>query len=255
MINKKRYALARDRSCKIEDQDKTIDKFVTDRFIDIILEQKKVFHKVLIIGDKNNFTENRLNLIGIKDVTHINISKDNNSEKIFYLPDSEAINNHDSYDLIIGLSLVNFLNDIPNFLKQLKTLLLPEGLMLHNFFSENNLLELKEMFSTVELEVYNGISQRFMPVIDIRDIGDLINNIGFSDTVISRENLKYFYSSFKEMISHLRLMVCTNFLKTKENKYINKNFMNNLIIFFEKRKIDKLFKLNFDILIVSSWKK
>ena len=50
-------------------------------------------------------------------------------------------------------------------------------------------------------------------------------------------------------------MVCTNFLKTKENKYINKNFMNNLIIFFEKRKIDNLFKLSFNILIVSSWKK
>ena len=127
--------------------------------------------------------------------------------------------------------------------------------MLHNFFSENNLLELKKMFSTVELEIYNGISQRFMPVIDIRDIGNLINNIGFSDTVITRENLKYYYNDFKEMINHLRLMACTNFLKTKENKFINKDFMNNLIIFFEREKKDRLFKLSFDILIVSSWKK
>tara|TARA_B100000767_G_scaffold124906_1_gene119060 strand:+ start:826 stop:1590 length:765 start_codon:yes stop_codon:yes gene_type:complete len=254
MINKNRYALARDRSIKIEDQDNTIDKFVTDRFIEIILEQKKIFHKVLVIGDKNNFTKNSLNLIGITDITHIDITKDNNSKKNC-LPDNEIINSLDSYDLIIGLSLVNFLVDIPNFLKQLKNLLLPKGLMLHNFFSENNLLELKKMFSTVELEIYNGISQRFMPVIDIRDIGDLINNIGFSDTVISRENLKYYYNNFKEMINHLRLMACTNFLKTKENKFINKDFMNNLIIFFEREKIDRLFKLSFDILIVSSWKK
>ena len=71
MINKNRYALARDRSIKIEDQDNTIDKFVTDRFIEIILEQKKIFHKVLVIGDKNNFTKNSLNLIGITDITHI----------------------------------------------------------------------------------------------------------------------------------------------------------------------------------------
>ena len=47
MINKNRYALARDRSTKIEDQDNTIDKFVTDRFIEIILEQKKYFIKCL----------------------------------------------------------------------------------------------------------------------------------------------------------------------------------------------------------------
>ena len=52
MINKKRYALARDRSCKIEDQDKTIDKFVTDRFIEIILEQKKDFIKCLLLEIK-----------------------------------------------------------------------------------------------------------------------------------------------------------------------------------------------------------
>ena len=76
MINKNRYALARDRSTKIEDQDNTIDKFVTDRFIEIILEQKKIFHKVLVIGDKNNFTKNSLNLIGITDTvsyTHLTL--------------------------------------------------------------------------------------------------------------------------------------------------------------------------------------
>ena len=255
MIDKHRYALARGRSSNISDQDRTIDKFVTDRFIEIILEQKKIFNRALIIGDKDNFTELQLNLIGIMDVTHINISKEINSKKIHILPDNEMIPDLGSYDLIIGLSLINFLDDIPNFLKQLKELLSPEGLMLHNFFSENNLLELKEMFSKVELEVYNGISQRFMPVIDIRDIGDLINNLGFTDTVILRENFKCFYSTFREMLTHLRLMACTNFLKVKENKYINKHFINNLLIFFENKKIDGLFKLSFDILIISSWKK
>ena len=255
MIDKRRYALARERSNNMLDRDDTIDKFLTDRFIEIILEQKKVFHNALIIGDKNNFTENKLNSISIKNVTHVDILKKDTSINFYLLNDDEKISDIGTYDLIISLSLINFLDDIPAFLKQAKNLLSTDGLMLLNFFSENSLLELKEMFSSVESELYNGISQRFMPVVDIRDIGDLMNNLGFSDTVVSRENLKYFYPNFKDMLGHLRLMSCTNFLKVKQNKYINKIFMNKLITYFDKRKINNFFELNIEVLIINSWKK
>ena len=255
MIDKRRYALARERSNNMLDRDDTIDKFLTDRFIEIILEQKKVFHNALIIGDKNNFTENKLNSISIKNVTHVDILKKDTSINFYLLNDDEKISDIGTYDLIISLSLINFLDDIPAFLKQAKNLLSKDGLMLLNFFSENSLLELKEMFSSVESELYNGISQRFMPVVDIRDIGDLMNNLGFSDTVVSRENLKYFYTNFKDILRHLRLMSCTNFLKVKQNKYINKIFMNKLIAYFDKRKINNFFELNIEVLIINSWKK
>ena len=255
MIDKRRYALARERSNNMLDRNDTIDKFLTDRFIEIILEQKKVFHNALIIGDKNNFTENKLNSISIKNVTHVDILKKDTSINFYLLNDDEKISDIGTYDLIISLSLINFLDDIPAFLKQAKNLLSTDGLMLLNFFSENSLLELKEMFSSVESELYNGISQRFMPVVDIRDIGDLMNNLGFSDTVVSRENLKYFYTNFRDILRHLRLMSCTNFLKVKQNKYINKIFMNKLITYFDKRKINNFFELNIEVLIINSWKK
>ena len=255
MIDKRRYALARERSNNMLDRDDTIDKFLTDRFIEIILEQKKVFHNALIIGDKNNFTENKLNSISIKNVAHVDILKKDTSINFYLLNDDEKISDIGTYDLIISLSLINFLDDIPSFSKQAKNLLSKDGLILLNFFSENSLLELKEMFSSVESELYNGISQRFMPVVDIRDIGDLMNNLGFSDTVVSRENLKYFYPNFKDMLGHLRLMSCTNFLKVKQNKYINKIFMNKLITYFDKRKINNFFELNIEVLIINSWKK
>ena len=158
MIDKRRYALARERSNNMLDRNDTIDKFLTDRFIEIILEQKKVFHNALIIGDKNNFTENKLNSISIKNVTHVDILKKDTSINFYLLNDDEKISDIGTYDLIISLSLINFLDDIPSFLKQAKNLLSKDGLMLLNFFSENSLLELKEMFSSVESELYNGIS-------------------------------------------------------------------------------------------------
>jgi hypothetical protein len=50
-------------------------------------------------------------------------------------------------------------------------------------------------------------------------------------------------------------MSCTNFLKVKQNKYINKIFMNKLITYFDKRKINNFFELNIEVLIINSWKK
>ena len=91
MIDKRRYALARERSNNMLDRDDTIDKFLSDRFIEIILEQKKIFHNALIIGDKNNFTENKLNSIGIENVTHVDILKKNTSINFYLLNDDEKI--------------------------------------------------------------------------------------------------------------------------------------------------------------------
>jgi SAM-dependent methyltransferase len=259
MINKKRYAQARDRAYNINDQDQTIDKFITERFVELVLEQKRPFQKALIIGDKNYFTEKCLNNIGIKNISHIDISNKyydiDKNQKVTYLPENEEIGDVGNFDLILGLSLVNFIEDIPKFLKQIKNNLDPGGLLLLNFFSENNLIELKEMFYETELDLYDGISQRFMPVIDIREIGNLINSIGYSDTVVSRENINYSYACFNNMLEHLRLMACTNFLNTKDNKIINKKYINNLIKYFENRKINGVFNLTYSILITNSWKK
>lgn len=247
--------MARSRSINMSDTKGTVDHFITDRFIEIILENKKAFNNALIIGDRNNFTQKKLSEIGVKKITQINISNEEESKNFFILPDTEVLPDLEEYDLIIGLSLINFLEHIPNFLKQLKNILAKDGLLLTSFFSENNILELKDLFSRVELNIYKGISQRFMPVIDIREIGDLINNIGFFDTVIAREKLECVYENFNEMVSHLRLMAYTNFLDVKNNKFINKYFINSLVNDFEKNKTNGIFQLSFDILIINSWNK
>ena len=255
MIDKYRYSMARRRSITMCDEKNTLDQFITDRFIEIILEQKKVFNNALIIGDRKNFTEQKLNEIGIKKISRINILNEEETINSYILSDKEVLPVLNEYDLIIGLSLINFLEDIPGILKQLKNMLSKEGLLLVSFFSENNIPELKKLFSKVELDIYDGVSQRFMPVIDIREIGDLINNIGFTDTVITREKLVYSYNNFNEMITHLRLMACTNFLNIRNNKIINKNFFKKLVNDFEISKTNGSFKLNYDILIINSWNK
>ena len=49
--------MARSRSLTMSDTKDTVDHFITDRFIEIILDHKKTFNNALIIGDRNNFTQ------------------------------------------------------------------------------------------------------------------------------------------------------------------------------------------------------
>ena len=97
--------MARSRSITMSDTKDTVDHFITDRFIEIILDHKKTFNNALIIGDRNNFTQKKLSEIGIKNITQINISNEEESKNFFILPDTEVLPDLDEYDLIIGLSL------------------------------------------------------------------------------------------------------------------------------------------------------
>ena len=134
--------MARSRSITMSDTKDTVDHFITDRFIEIILDHKKTFNNALIIGDRNNFTQKKLSEIGIKNITQINISNEKESKNFFILSDTEVLPDLDEYDLIIGLSLINFLEDIPSFLKQLKNILTKDGLFPINLDLQSILLNL-----------------------------------------------------------------------------------------------------------------
>ena len=103
----------------------------------------------------------------------------------------------------------------------------------------------------IEIFFFNGISQRFHPIIDIRDIGNLFNQLGYNNTVIQKENFQYQYDSLEQFIIHMRKMAFTNALLTRSNRHLNKKFYLEL----KKEFIQTLNgNINFEILISCSWK-
>src|SRR5262249_14571251 len=95
--------------------------------------------------------------------------------------DEEALPFRDaSLDLVAsGLSL-QFVNDLPGTLVQIRRSLKPDGLFLAALIGGDTLSELRQAFATAEAEIENGVSPRIAPFADVRDLGSLLQRAGFA---------------------------------------------------------------------------
>ena len=234
MFNNKAIRLKQERSKLISSSKIHIDELIFEIYLSIINEQKNIFKDICIVTEEKNF---------IHQFTEENIE---------VLPFEKFINKSEgSKDLILIFSQLNFRDKIENDLRRIKIILKEKGLLLCSFFSENNLIDFKNLMHKIEISHFNGVSQRFHPIIDIRDIGNLFNQLGYNNTVIQKENFQYQYDSLEQFIIHMRKMAFTNALLTRSNRHLNKKFYLEL-----KKEFIKTLNgnINFEILISCSWK-
>src|SRR5581483_4656669 len=77
----------------------------------------------------------------------------------------------ESLDLVVaGLSL-QFVNDLPGTLIQIRRALKPDGLLLAALFGGDSLTELRQSFAEGESEIEGGVSPRVAPFADMREMG------------------------------------------------------------------------------------
>ena len=224
------------RSHKISCNKKTIDEIVIDLSIPIILEQNKVFKKICIISENPEIANN--NFFNSNDTCVMALEEFKNYKGEYF-------------DLILGLPTINLSDKIEEDLKKIKSILNPNSFFLCAYFSENNLIELKEIFKNVEIKLFDGLSQRFHPIVDIRDIGNLFNQFEFEISVIQREKILIRYHSFHDLILHLRKMAMTNILIDQNNYNIGKEFYSMIIDMFNEDI--KKNGITYEFLIATAW--
>lgn len=111
-----------------------------------------------------------------------------------------------SFDLIVSALNIQWINNFPNFLYQIKSILKPNGYFIANFFGGNNLPILKR--SLIKLEIDNlGFSMpHFMPIFEIDLLIQVLHKIGFRETIVDSENIEVKYSSLSHLINDIKLM-------------------------------------------------
>ena len=234
MFNYKINKLKQNRARSIDTSKAHIDELIFEIYLSIINEQKNKFRDIYIISENKNFIH-KLPQENIEILSFENLitKKDNSS------------------DLILMFSQLNFRDKIENDLKKIKMILKKKGFLLCYFFSENNLINFKNLIHEIEINHFNGVSQRFHPIVDIRDIGNLFSQLGYNNTVVQKEEFSYHYDSLNHFLIHMRRMAFTNSLLVHSNHQINKKFFLDL----EKEFIQILKgNLKYEILISSSWK-
>jgi SAM-dependent methyltransferase len=133
--------------------------------------------------------------------------------------DEEALPFADaSLDLVVSALALQFVNDLPGTLIQIRRALKPDGLFLAALLGGDSLIELREAFAQAESEIEGGLSPRVAPFADLRDLGALLQRAGFALPVADSDRLTVRYDSAFALMRDLRAMGATNVLTERRRK-------------------------------------
>ena len=117
-----------------------------------------------------------------------------------------------TFDLVVSALALQFVNDLPGVLVQIRRALKPDGLFLAALLGGETLTELRQSFAAAESEVEGGVSPRVAPFADLRDLGALLQRAGFALPVTDVDRLTVRYDSAFALMGDLRRMGATNAL-------------------------------------------
>jgi SAM-dependent methyltransferase len=215
---------------------------VSQILLDRIEIYDKNFLKILEIGAMDNFLENQLT------------KKFNQLNGFIYknIEDCENFIVEEKFDLIISNLNLHFINQIPEFLTSIHRSLSENGIFLASFFGEENLFELQDVVTKSEEEIYQQISPRMIPTVDIKTAANLLKKVGFRDPASELEKIEIEYSEILNLLRDIRNTAQSNPMIKRSRKFMSKNFLNKIIENYQKFYPKKI--ATCQILVVSAIK-
>jgi SAM-dependent methyltransferase len=166
------------------------------------------------------------------------------------LPFAEA-----SLDLVVSALSLQFVNDLPGTLIQIRRALKPDGLFLAALAGGDSLNELREAFAQAESEIEGGLSPRVAPFADLRELGALLQRAGFALPVVDSDKLTVRYQNVFALMRDLRAMGATNVLHERRRKPLRRATLKRLSEIYAERFADGDGRLRatFEIVWLSGW--
>ncbi len=93
-----------------------------------------------------------------------------------------------SFDLVVSLLNLHWVNDLPGALLQIRQVLKADGLFLAAMFGGETLKELRRSLAEAEIGEEGGLSPRISPFAEVRDAGNLLQRAGFALPVADMRN-------------------------------------------------------------------
>ena len=174
--------------------------FLLDRVADDVAERLSAvlrqFERAADIGTPTDALRRVLKASGKVGAIVAATSSPAAGEALRVTADEEALPFADaSLDLVVSALALQFVNDLPGTLIQIRRALKPDGLLLAAMIGGDSLNELREFFAEAESEIEGGISPRVAPFADVRDLGGLLQRAGFALPVVDADRLTVRYDS------------------------------------------------------------
>ncbi|ARP99453.1 methyltransferase domain-containing protein [Pseudorhodoplanes sinuspersici] len=170
--------------------------------------------------------------------------------------DEEALPFADaSLDLAVSALALQWVNDLPGTLAQIRRALKPDGLFLAALLGGETLTELRQSFAAAEAEIEGGVSPRVAPFADMRDIGALLQRAGFALPVADIDRLIVRYDTPFGLMQDLRGMGATNVLLERRRTPLKRATLQRMAQIYAERFSDPDGRLRttFDIVWLSGW--
>ncbi|WP_208435105.1 methyltransferase domain-containing protein [Bartonella phoceensis] len=177
-------------------------------------------------------------------------------DKKFHLRYREFLDFPQNYcDLVVSLLSLQLTNDTPGVLSQIKNILKPDGLFLAVMAGAGTLRELRECLLQAEIEIYDGVSPRIYPFADIREVGALLQRVGFSLPVVDIEDVTIRYNTMFDLINDLKAMGMQNALIKRSRRPVSKRFFLRAAEIYAQRFSDPdgRIRAHFSFIWLSGW--
>jgi SAM-dependent methyltransferase len=160
-----------------------------------------------------------------------------------------------SLDLVVSALALQFVNDLPGTLIQVRRALKPDGLLLAALIGGDSLAELREAFAQAESEIEGGVSPRVAPFADLRELGALLQRAGFALPVVDSDRLTVRYKNVLDLMRDLRRMGATNILTERRRTPLKRKTLFRLAEIYAERfsDADGRLRATFEIAWLSGW--
>ncbi len=192
----------------------------------------------------------------VGSIVAADVMPDATSGEIFVAADEEALPFGDAtLDLVVSALALQFVNDLPGVLVQIRRALKPDGLFLAALLGGETLTELRQSFAEAESDIEGGVSPRVAPFADLRDLGALLQRAGFALPVTDVDRVTVRYDSVFGLMHDLRRMGATNALLARRRTPLKRATLMRMAEIYTRRFADDDGRLRatFEIIWLSGW--
>jgi SAM-dependent methyltransferase len=180
-----------------------LGEIVAEDLLDRLSFVKRDFTKALLAGPVPKLAEAFRHRAGLNVKT--SLITPSRRDGLTVVADEEFLPfGEPTFDLVINALTLHWVGDLPGALIQIRRALEPDGLFMAALLGGETLNELRTSLSEAEIETRGGLSPRFSPTIDLRDMGALLQRAGFALPVVDTDKIVLRFETPLDLIAALR---------------------------------------------------
>jgi len=161
----------------------------------------------------------------------------------------------ESFDLIVSVLGLHWVNDLPGALIQIRHALKPDGLFLGAFLGGATLSELRTVLLEAELAEEGGASPRVAPFAELRDAGGLLQRAGFALPMADTDRIAVTYPDALALMRELRAMGESNVLAARRRGFTRRATLARAAALYAEKfaQPDGRLRASFEIVTLTGW--